>query len=699
MALPNLAKWLRWSNTRQAWYERLGLCGILAAALTLWFLADSAPVWLQVFGWGALALLLAFFSRRGWLKLFGPVLFYDLVRNARRTRFFAYRITYLGVLLFLLCWMYLNWRPNHYRLMTEPIRSSEAAELSLLFFITFLSVQMLFVVVLTPAFTAGAITEEKERKTIEFILATDLRNREIVFGKLLSRMAALSMFILAGLPVLSALQFLGGFSPRALLVSFAGTMLTMVSLVALSLLASALARRTREALLLVYLILVGYIGVTVLAHLQLHMRSGNSFPSTETWESPLTVADVLLGIRDGNPVFAVSSVLSPRGIDEDGLTRALGTYAIFHGLLAFVCTAAAVGLIRWASLKEQGTPRAASSKRWFWRPAPGHWPMIWKEVWSRRSGKRRWLLGGGMLLLVVLSFVPAVVMLSDYFRMLSMVRRPSSYTHRGWSYDQYSDYLWEHLGREINEWVRIVGTLAAVLGWAGVGVRAATSVRGEHDRDTMTSLLTTPLTSEEILFGKWLGSLTSMRWFVVWLLLIWAVGVAYNGLSPLTVPLLAVACLFYAGAAASIGLWCSVVFRTSLRAILGTLLAGLLLFGAHWIPWMCCLPFNHRAERDLEVVVQMQGAMTPPVVVAGYLPTSPHDLEHERSNVLWNPYWLLFVGMSGAGMWGLLAWFVGLIANQRFKQIGGRLDSIQRRTYPPDKMRKYRAPENTDSLG
>ena len=34
---------------------------------------------------------------------------------------------------------------------------------------------------LTPAYVAGAISEEKDRKTLEFLLATDLRNREIGF--------------------------------------------------------------------------------------------------------------------------------------------------------------------------------------------------------------------------------------------------------------------------------------------------------------------------------------------------------------------------------------------------------------------------------------------------------------------------------------------------------------------------------------
>ena len=672
MPLRKLAKWLRWSNTPQAWQERLGLLGGGAAALALWWLADAAPLWLQVLSWAALALVLAFFSRRGWVKFFGPVLFYDLVRNARRTRFFAYRLTYLGILFFLLCWIYLRWR-GHF-LLAEPITSKEAAELSLLFFNTFMAVQLLFVVVLTPAFTASAVAEEKERKTIEFILATDLRNREIVFGKLLSRLASLSMFVLAGLPVMCALQFMGGFSPRALAAGFAGTMLMMVSLSSLTLLASVLCRRTREALFLVYLIMIGYIGLTVVAHHQLNYGTYNSFPSTSAWESPLTLEDVLLGIRSGNPLFAMQTVMPRGNFNEDALFHALGNYAIFHGLLTVFCITASIVLLRRACLKEPRVSRLPAKKLRSWRPTLGNWPMIWKEVWLGHLVKRRWLVGGGMILLVVLSFVPVGIMVMDYYQARHRLQGRGFSPRSGFSGTFYGMDPWDELGEEVNRWVRAVGMPVALLGLAGIAVRAATSVRSEHDKDTMTSLLLTPLSSEEILFGKWLGSIASMRWFAVWLVLIWLVAVICNGLSPFAVPLLAAACLFYAAAAASLGLYCSVVCKTSLRAILSTLFLGLLLFGGHWLPWMCCLPVIDHPGDGGKFIVQMQGAITPPVVLGGFLPMSPDELESTSHDVLWHPLWLMFIGASGSSTWGLLAWFVWVGANNRFKKDGGRLD-------------------------
>jgi hypothetical protein len=133
------------------------------------------------------------------------------------------------------------------------------------FFKWFMSVQFVTVLLLTPAFAAGAIAEEKERKTLEFILATDLRNREIVLSKLASRFSNLGLLILTGLPILSITQFMGGVDPDLVLAGFAATGLTMASLTALSILQSVYAKKPRDAIILTYLATVAYLGLSSLA--------------------------------------------------------------------------------------------------------------------------------------------------------------------------------------------------------------------------------------------------------------------------------------------------------------------------------------------------------------------------------------------------------------------------------------------------
>ena len=204
---------LAWSNSRESWQERVGVAAVIGAAAAIWRLSDRLSFAQEALLWVLLAAALAILLRRGWLKLFGPVLFYDLVRTARRGRYFLIRGLYAGALCLLLFWQFLE-----YAVTSEQVRSSrEIANFAESFFYGFMYIQFLAVLFLTPAFTAGAVAEEKERRTLEFLLATDLRNREIVLSKLAARTGNLMLVVLTGLPILSLTQFLGGIDPGLML--------------------------------------------------------------------------------------------------------------------------------------------------------------------------------------------------------------------------------------------------------------------------------------------------------------------------------------------------------------------------------------------------------------------------------------------------------------------------------------------------
>src|SRR5205085_2154923 len=83
-------------------------------------------------------------------------------------------------------------------MLTNP-QGREMAEFAEWFFYTVMVVQFAAVLFLTPAYTAGAVAEEKDRKTLEFLFATDLSNREIVLSKLASRIFTMALIVLTGL--------------------------------------------------------------------------------------------------------------------------------------------------------------------------------------------------------------------------------------------------------------------------------------------------------------------------------------------------------------------------------------------------------------------------------------------------------------------------------------------------------------------
>ena len=100
---PSFVAWLRrrfgWSTSRQSWEERLGVLGLVLGVGGLAWFGDRMTLGQVLLGGALLLIAAAYLLRRGWLQLFGPVLFYDMVRAARRSRYFLLRGLYAGLLL------------------------------------------------------------------------------------------------------------------------------------------------------------------------------------------------------------------------------------------------------------------------------------------------------------------------------------------------------------------------------------------------------------------------------------------------------------------------------------------------------------------------------------------------------------------------------------------------------------------------
>ena len=187
-------------------------------------------------------------------------------------------------------------------------------ELTESFFFAFVGLQAVTAFLLTPATIAGAIAEERQRRTLEFLLATDLQSREIIFGTLASRLAGLVLVLMGGLPILSLMQFLGGVDPSLLLGVFAATVLSVVSLGCLSIFNSVVMRRPLEAIVVTYLEVFAYLSLSfgfqrllpITSRALMALFPGfpvpdlSNFPSTADWTSPVTVQDLANWLSAGN---------------------------------------------------------------------------------------------------------------------------------------------------------------------------------------------------------------------------------------------------------------------------------------------------------------------------------------------------------------------------------------------------------------
>jgi hypothetical protein len=76
------------------------------------------------------------------------------------------------------------------------------------------------IVLIAPALTANAITLERERKTMDLLLATPLTARQLLVGKLVGSFAFIVLLLALTLPVSAVSVLLGGVSFPELLKAY-----------------------------------------------------------------------------------------------------------------------------------------------------------------------------------------------------------------------------------------------------------------------------------------------------------------------------------------------------------------------------------------------------------------------------------------------------------------------------------------------
>ncbi len=139
--------------------------------------------------------------------------------------------------------------------------------------------QLLLVAFVTPSLTAGVISGERERQTLDLLLVTRLSASSIILGKLFSAIGFVLLLIVASVPVYSLVFLFGGVSPRELLMTLAVYLVTAVAYATIGLFCSTLFRRTQAATILAYaLVFVLVFGLYAAGGLQMAMRAMKPHP-------------------------------------------------------------------------------------------------------------------------------------------------------------------------------------------------------------------------------------------------------------------------------------------------------------------------------------------------------------------------------------------------------------------------------------
>jgi ABC-2 type transport system permease protein len=113
-------------------------------------------------------------------------------------------------------------------------------------------IELLLVCFIAPAFTAGAISGERERQTYDLLRTTLLSARALVFGKLTSALSYILLLLLAALPLQSLAFLLGGVSPEEVMIATVLLVATAFLFGTSGIFFSSLMRRTLASTVLTY---------------------------------------------------------------------------------------------------------------------------------------------------------------------------------------------------------------------------------------------------------------------------------------------------------------------------------------------------------------------------------------------------------------------------------------------------------------
>lgn len=234
-----------------------------------------------------------------------------------------------------------------------------------LFYSTYL-VQLVLVVFLSPAFTAGAISGERERKTIDLLITTLLPPHSLVLGKLISALAYIILLILAALPIQSLALMFGGIVLSEVIIGTILLLITALVAGSVGIFVSSLMRSSIASTVLTYAaILMVTVGIPIAVGVALGLFNailGRSLDSLSwTWQAALVyVGGFLLCTNPFATVFMTKAIQDEQGslflfttqVSSGGATRTIPlispwvVYVLFYAAVSGLLILSSILIIR-----------------------------------------------------------------------------------------------------------------------------------------------------------------------------------------------------------------------------------------------------------------------------------------------------------------------------------------------------------------
>jgi len=123
--------------------------------------------------------------------------------------------------------------------------------------------QLMLVSFVTPAFTAGVISGERERQTLDLLVCTRLSATSIILNKLLASIAYILLLIISSLPFFGVVYFFGGILLSEIGQVFLVYLMTALTFGAIGVFCSTVFRKTQVSVVVTYVVVFFFLAGTV----------------------------------------------------------------------------------------------------------------------------------------------------------------------------------------------------------------------------------------------------------------------------------------------------------------------------------------------------------------------------------------------------------------------------------------------------
>jgi ABC-type transport system involved in multi-copper enzyme maturation permease subunit len=422
----------------------------------------------------------------------------------------------------------------------------DIARFGSLVFLIFSVLQLLLVLFFALLFAAGRVAQEKDARTLILLLMTDLRDRELVLGKLTASLLVVAVLLAASIPVFVMVHMLGGVGLDQIAWSIALCAATGLAAGSWGSLVAFWREKTFQTLAISVLGTVLFLG-SVEAVVGF---AGSASPLGE-WVGLLNPFRALLGVLD--PFRQMSDV------GEAVRVSAAPSVAALVALSVLLNTLTIMRLRVWnptksvyesASAKQDEETATKAAHRPIWKN-----PVVWREIRTRAYGRKIIIVKLAYCMLAAATVYEMIQTSGSGTLILGMIS-PTGFAFVGLS------------------------LLSLML----INAQAVTAFTSERDAQTLELLLVTDITAREFIYGKLAGILYNTKELILIPLALAGYVVATGGLTVENFTYVTIAFLVLTLFTSMLGLHAGLSYdssRMSITVSLGTmffLFIGIFLF-------------------------------------------------------------------------------------------------------------------------